>query len=799
MKDILDYIKEKILVFDGGMGRELQKLGLPEAQPPESWNIENPCAVKTLHWAYIDSGAVAVTTNTFGGNRIKLSHYGLEGQVRELNIKAVELAREAVGSKGFVVGSIGPTGLFVEPLGELSFAEAYEVFFEQATALSEAGADALILETMVDLGEIRAALLAAKDAGSLPVIAGMTYHEDSRTLTGTDPETAAVVLESLGADVIGVNCSGGPQQLEPIVEILCRSTNLPVLVEPNAGMPELVNGKTVFRETPQSMADFSLRFASLGAAMIGSCCGSTPEHTKAIAEALEGQQPIQRNIQFPLRVASTTRTVSIGEGCYPAIIGERINPTGKKDLAGEIRDGKMSLLRSEALAQVRHGADILDVNVAVPGIDEAEAMALAINSIQNLVPVPLCMDSPNALALEAGLRIYHGKALVNSVNADDAVLDKVLPLVKRYGAAVVALCMDEKGIPQTIEGRIAAAEKILNRARELGIPRENVIVDCLTLSAGTDPHAPGLTLDCVAEARSRLGVPTVLGVSNISFGLPERPLLNRGFLSAALSRGLDAAIINPLDGQMVSSFRASAALAGRDTGGEKYIEFCNIETGSEGQPAKAESPGSPSGLHPLTETVVRGDKEAIGPLLESYLKEGMSPMTLLNDYLIPGIEMVGDKYGKGEYFLPQLMLSADTMQAAFSWLQPELDKGGPVKKDKVILATVRGDIHDIGKNIVSIMLRNHGFEVVDLGKNVSNEEIIEEAKKHQAEVIGLSALMTTTMPRMEEIIAQVRREGLPFKVVVGGASVTQRYADEIGADGYGKDAVAAVEIVKKLT
>lgn len=793
--DILDYIKEKILVFDGGMGRELQKRGLPEDQPPEFFNGENPEVVRLLHREYADSGARAITTNTFGGNRIKLGHYGLSEGVRELNQKAVSLARDAAGSQGYVVGSIGPTGSFVEPLGELSFDTAYEVFFEQAQALSEAGADALILETMVDLGEIRAALLAAKDACDLPVIASMTY-ENNRTLTGTDPETAAVVLEGLGADVIGVNCSGGPEQLEPIVALLCKSTNLPVLVEPNAGMPELENGRTVYKETPQSMAEFALRFASLGAVMIGSCCGSTPQHTKAIAQILQGQKPLIRKKNFPLRIASRFQTVSVGQGCYPVIIGERINPTGKKDLAGEIREGKTHLLKSEALAQVKAGADILDINVAVPGTDEAASMEAAVNAVQSLVRVPLCLDSPDAAALEAGLKKYHGKALVNSVNADDAVLGRVLPLVKRYGAAVVALCMDEKGIPDSVEGRVAAAGKIFSRAQEMGIPRENIIVDCLTLTVSTDSQAPGMTLDSVESIRRKLELPTVLGVSNVSFGLPGRPNLNGAFLSAAMSRGLDAAIINPLDSRMTDAFRAAAVIAGRDLGAQRYIG----SSGAQGEVLVPVTLEPASSLHPLTELIVNGDKDNIVTLIDRYLKEGLEPYHILNDYLVPGIEMVGEKYGQGEFFLPQLMLSADAMQRAFGRLQPVLDeRGGQGEKITVVLATVKGDIHDIGKNIVSVMLRNHGFHVVDLGKNVANEEIIEAAKKHNAQAIGLSALMTTTMPRMQEIVSLIHDQDLPFKVLVGGAAVTERYASEIGADGYGRDAVAAVEMVKELT
>jgi len=800
-RGILDYIESRILVFDGAMGTELQKLGLSEGEPPEIWNITKPQEIKRVHRAFFEAGARAVTTNTFGANRIKLSEYGLSHRVEEFNRAGVMLAREVVGTRGFVVGSIGPTGTFIEPLGELSFDEAYSVFYEQASALFEAGADAIILETMADLGEIRAALLAAKDAARIPVIASMTYSEGERTLTGTDPETAAVVLESLGADVIGVNCSGGPEELEQVVAVLCRTTNLPILVEPNAGLPELVEGRTVYREMPESMAAFSRRFVSLGAAMIGSCCGSTPEHTKAISGALSGLKPQKRQMSFPTRVTSRSRTVHIGHGCYPVIIGERINPTGKKQLADEIRKGKTNILRSEALSQANSGAHLLDINVGVPGIDESAAMERAVEAVQSLVQIPLMLDSANPEALEAGLKKYHGKAVVNSVSGETEVLDKILPIVSRYGAAVVGLCMDEKGIPEQAEKRAVVARKIMEYARSFGIPPADIIIDCLTLAVSAEPSSAKVALDSLDMVRRELGLSTVLGVSNISYGLPQRPALNSTFLSAAIARGLDAAIINPLDASMVDAFCAAAVIAGRDKNAERYIARFSVKPGTSAGAAGEKQRAAISdieGVHPLTEAVIKGDRENIVSMVEDYLKRGSEPMEILSRYLIPGIEEVGEKYGRGEYFLPQLMLSADTMQEAFARLKPELEREKGRSKGIVVLATVRGDIHDIGKNIVSLMLKNHGFEVIDLGKNVPNEKVIEAAENSRAQIIGLSALMTTTMPRMAEVIDIVRKNKLPFKVIIGGAAVTERFASEIGADAYGKDAVDAVNIVKRL-
>ncbi|NLO89495.1 MAG: dihydropteroate synthase [Clostridia bacterium] len=784
------------------MGTELQKMGLSENEPPEIWNINKPDYVVKIHRAYFESGAKAVTTNTFGANRIKLAEYGLVNRLEDINAAGVRLAREAVGEKGFVVGSIGPLGVFIEPLGDLSFDEAYDIFYEQARALIRAGADAIILETMSDLGEIRAALLAAKDAGDISVIASMTYAERERTLTGTDPETAAVVLESLGAHAVGVNCSGGPKELEKVVEILCRATNLPVLVEPNAGMPELINGRTMFKETPQSMANYSKKFVSLGAVMVGSCCGSTPEHTAAIAGELQGLKPNHRSRLFPLRAAGRSRTEKIGHNCFPVIIGERINPTGKKYLADEIREGKTKVIKADAISKEKAGAHLLDVNVGVPGVDEPALMKAAVQAVQSTVNAPLVLDSSNPCTLEAGLKAYHGKAVVNSVTAETESLKKILPLVKRYGAAVIGLCLDERGIPESAEERLKAAARILEYAQDLGIPSKDLIIDCLTLAVSAEPRSALVTLESIELVRKILGLPTVLGVSNISFGLPMRSVLNRAFLTAALERGLDAAIINPLDTDMLDAFYAGAMIAGRDKNAEHYVarfsQTVNEKKG-ESQVKDKELPSDKEPkMHPLMEAVIRGDRENITSLVEKSLDEKINPMDILDKYLIPALEEVGRKYEKGEYFLPQLMLSADAMQEAFKRLKPELERVEKRYRGTVVLATVKGDIHDIGKNIVAIMLKNHGFNVVDLGKNIPNETIIEAAQREKAEVIGLSALMTTTMPRMGEIIDIIKKNNLPFKVIVGGAAVTERYAREIGADGYGKDAVAAVNIVSKL-
>ncbi|NLK00838.1 MAG: dihydropteroate synthase [Clostridia bacterium] len=799
MRNIIKHAQGELLVFDGAMGTELQKKGLSGEEPPELWNLRKPGIVRDIHSAFHRAGAAAITTNTFGGNRIKLMEYGLSEKVREINYAGVRLAREAIDSNGYVVGSIGPTGGFLEPLGKLSFDEAYDIFYEQAKALYEADCDAIILETMADLGEIRVALLAVKDAAKgLPVIASMTFHEDGRTLTGTDPETSAVVLESLGADAIGVNCGGGPHELEPVAALLCKNTNLPVLVEPNAGLPELVDRHTVFRETPEVMAEYAVNFASLGAVMLGSCCGSTPVHTSAIAAALKGLKPKKRDLQFSTRITSTSTTLHIGIGCPPIIVGERINPTGKKKLAKEIKDGSMNLIKSEALSQSRNGAHVLDINVGVPGVDEAEIMAAAVQAVQGLVHLPLMLDSACHETLERGLRLYHGKPIVNSVTGEEESMEKILPLIKRYGAAVVGLCMDEGGIPETPWERAAIAQKIVKRAGGHGIHPRDIFIDCLTLTASAHPNAALVTLESLKKVKYELGLNTILGVSNISFGLPQRSAVNSAFLCASLAAGLDAALINPSDKEMLSAFHAASVIAGRDKNAQNYIKFFNVnsieEQGIDGKYHDVRN----KDIHPLKKAIIDGEEENIVPLLEEHLAEGLEPEDILNNYLIPGIDEVGWLYDRREYFLPQLMISADTMQAAFNYLKPLLEDGTQKTRGTIIMATVKGDIHDIGKNIVTIMLNNHGFEVIDLGKNVSNDKIIDAARERRAQIIGLSALMTTTMPRMEEIIHDVRKENLYAKVIVGGAAVTNSYAREIGADGYGKDAIEAVKVVRNL-
>ncbi len=802
-----DILKSKILVFDGAMGTQLQEKGLPAGECPELWNLTEPNKIREIHENYLQSGADIITTNTFGATAIRLEEYGLEDKVEIINKAAVEIAKEAVqnAGHGYVAVSIGPTGRLIEPIGDLPFDDAYQLFKEQVVVATNAGADLFIIETMGDLGEMRAALLAVKENSPLPVIASMTFQEDGRTFTGTDPLTAATVLEGLGADIIGVNCSVGPKDLMEVVKELVKSTNLPLLVQPNAGLPKLVKGKTVYDGNPEEMAQYANQFVELGANLVGSCCGTTPAYTKAIATIVTGMTPLWRVIDFGLRVTSRTKTTIIHPTKLPIMIGERINPTGRKAFSQELKEGRMDRIRREAIMQQEAGAEILDVNVGVPSIDEKAAMLKATQSIQAIVNTPLMIDSTNPEVVEAALKLYHGKALVNSVNGEEESLQTILPIVKRYGAAVVGLTLDEKGIPKTAEERLTIATKIVTTAQQFGISRDNIIIDCLVLTASAQPEGIAETLKAIQLVKKELGVTTILGVSNVSFGLPDRPSINASFLSMALGAGLDAGIINPLDEKIQQTFKIGAVLTNRDKKAENYLAYAT-QNANDGDNGKSNTNGKPSKkdetpkdiYDALYQLVLKGDKENVNSWIEKGLQEGKDPMELLNKGLIPGIEEVGRLFATGTYFLPQLIAAGETMSTSFTILKPELEKKATKQIGTIVMATVKGDIHDIGKKIVSVLLANHGFKVIDLGKNVPNDEIIGRAIEEKADIIGLSALMTTTMVRMPEIIKEVKERGLPIKVMVGGAAVNEQYAKEIGADGYAKDAVEAVSVAKEL-
>ena len=837
MTALLDLLGREVLVFDGAMGTMLQNSGLPAGACPDLWVLTDPDKVAAVHRAYVDAGAQIVETNTFGAIPCRLAHYDAAHLVRDVNVAAVRVAREAVQGRALVAASMGPLGLLIEPLGETTFDEAYAEFAAQARALHEAQPDFIIIETIADLNELRAAVLACKDhAPGIKIIAQMTIDPNGRAFTGTDPANAALVLQNLGADVVGLNCSVGPQEMVKAVAEMARVARVPISVLPNAGLPLLqLDGTTTFPMGPEEFAAWAPKLVAAGASIVGGCCGTTPEHIRLVRGAVAGLKPGKpvNPLQHVLGISSRVRTLFLTEANLPVVVGERINPTGRKLLTKDIREGQFALVRKDAKEQVAAGAQMLDVNVGVPMIDEAAAMAHAIRVVQDAVDVPLVIDSPDALALEAGLKAYCGRALLNSVSGERERIEQVLPLAKRYGAAVVGLTLDNDGIPASSQKRFEIAKRLVREAEAVGLSAQDLVIDCLALPAGADQSSARETLRAIQLVKEELGCRTSLGVSNVSFGLPQRHFLNAVFLNMAVTVGLDMAIINPLDERMMDMVRAGRLLLNRDRDARSYMTSLSTKTlvhtldeaekalakagrvavAAEAAPAKPAATGGtgalkqdakpaptdPTGLQLYT-AILEGDKDGILGLVEQALTDGYSPMQILNEYLILGIEEVGRLFGDGTYFLPQLMLSATAMKKAFTRLKPELQKAkaGEAEIGTVVLATVQGDIHDIGKNICGVLLENYGFRVIDLGRDVKNEVVLEEARKAGADIVGLSALMTTTMPQMKRVIDLFAREGFDCPVLVGGAATTRTFADQIGAAGYGRDAQEAVALALKL-
>ena len=798
-KPFLHAIRERVLILDGAMGTMLQERGLKPGQSPEELNLSLPGVVAGVHSEYVNVGADIIVTNTFGGNRMKLSHYGLEGKIREINVAAVAIAREAAGQRAYVGASIGPTGSFVEPVGDLTFDEMAAVFREQARHLVDAGADFISFETFLDIKEIRAGIIAVREiAPDIPIVAQLTFDDKGRSVLGTPPEAAAITLEAAGANIVGSNCGLGIEGIYEILAAMRGVTRLPLISQANAGLAQLKDGKTIFPGTPEEMTSYHDRLLKLGVRIIGGCCGTTPAHIRAMREALEGLDQSFRESGPPRGVtflSSRGTHVAIGGGNPVAIIGERINPTGKKAFAAELAEEKVSYIRREAMEQTAAGANLLDVNVGAPGIDEPAAMERAVFCVAGAVTTPLVLDSSSPEALERGLKAADGKVLVNSVSGEEKSLRRVLPLIKKYGAAVIGLTLDEKGIPETGEGRAAVAGKILASLERAGIPAEDLVIDSLTLTVSAEQKRALETLKAIRLVKERYKLNTVLGVSNISFGLPRRPLISSAFFAMAMEAGLDAAIVNPKEDAMMDAFRSAMVLLNRDPHAAAYIESYKGSAAAAGEPVQAK-PLDIRGR--LAAAIVNGDRENIVPLVEEALKEGLSPLEISNDALVPGLEEVGRRFEKNIFFLPQVMTAADTMQSAFARLKEEMKGASFASRGKILMATVEGDIHDIGKNIVCTLLENHGFEVIDLGKNVPAERIVAAAKEHQVDAVGLSALMTTTITEMENVIKKLKEAGIKTFTMVGGAVVTQDYADEIGADLYAGDALEAVARIKKL-
>ena len=786
-----------IQIFDGAMGTMLQNAGMKTGDCPEYLNITNPKMVQDVHRAYFEAGSDIIETNTFGASRIKLAEYNLSDKVAEINTAAVQNVKIATDGKAKVAGSMGPTGGFIKPLGELDFDEVYQNYYEQAKALATAGADYILIETCIEIQEMRAALLAAKDACDLPVICQLSFSEDGRTVTGTDPQSAAIILSAMGADVIGANCSLGPEQLVPIVKELAENCSCPISIQPNAGMPHLVDGKTVFPMTPEDFGKWAPELVKAGATFIGGCCGTTPAHIKAIKEALKGvDEPVRKEPSNDLALASRSKTVFIGKDLPTRLIGERINPTGRKKLAAEIKNGSFISVKREAIEQEQAGAQILDVNMGVAGIDQAEAMKKAVMEISQLVNIPLAIDTSDAKALEAGLKAYPGRALINSVSAEPDRLKYFIPLAKRYGAAILCLPLSEEGIPKTGKERLAVVQKIIDEAKKYGLKDNDFLLDALVMTIAADKDACNEVLNTLRLYRKYIGAPSTMGLSNISFGLPNRPLINSTFFAMCLAAGLDAPIMNPYDDSMQNALSAASALLGKDPSGRDY----SISHSGQNIPvAKAKTVASTGDIiEDIKNAIISGEKEAIADMVEKALNDGYKPNEITDKALSAAMNVVGKDFGAKKIFLPQVMLSAEAMREAFIKIKERIPADSMSDKGKIVIATVKGDIHDLGKNIVAALLENNGYRVIDLGKDVDKEDIIKAAKENNADMIGLCSLMTTTITQIDEVIEELKNSDFKTKVMIGGAVVTSEYADKVGADAYASDGVEAVELAKKL-
>ena len=781
--DFRTLLENEFVFLDGGMGTMLH---LAPGELPERLNLTDPARVAAVHRAYAEAGSQIVYANTFGANPIKLAGTGVD--CAETVQAAVKLAREAVSGKALVALDIGPTGQLLQPAGSLTFEAAYEAYKTVCTAGAKAGADAVVIETMSDLLETKAALLAAKENTNLPVLVTMTFTENGRTFTGCPISAAAMTLEGLGADAIGINCSLGPQEILPLMKELADWTTLPLIAKANAGLPDPVTG--AYFITPEEYAAFMPAFAEIGVQFFGGCCGTTPAFIAEMRKILSGQRRTRRAQKIRPAVCSGTRTVLLD---MPRIIGERINPTGKKRMKQALLDMDMDYLRGEAISQTDAGADILDVNVGTPGIDEAAVLPQAVRAILEVTDLPLQLDSSDPAALEAALRIYPGKPIVNSVNGKAESLKTILPLVKHYGASIVGLTLDENGIPNTAEERFRIGQRILARALETGIRKEDVFLDCLTLTASTGANGPVETLAAVRRVHEELGLQTVLGVSNISFGLPNRPLINRSFLCMAMQNGLTLPIMNPMAEGMTDTVRAFRMLGGFDENCEMFIEA--YRDAAPAAPAAAPSAG---GEQSLQSAVMHGLRQDAARMTEEALKSH-EPLAIVNEMLIPALDAVGADYEAGRVFLPQLIQAATAAQSAFAVLKQNMAGSGSAGgKGKIVIATVQGDVHDIGKNIVKLLLENYGYDVIDLGKDVPPQTIVDAAVQHQVKLVGLSALMTTTVGAMEETIRLLHQQYPGCKTVVGGAVLTADYAEQIGADCYAKDAKASVDFAKTV-
>ena len=807
-----ELVKKGPVLLDGATGTNLQKAGMPVGVCPEQWILENSEVLIDLQKRYVEAGTDILFAPTFTASRIKLKEYGLEDHLEEMNRKLVALSKEAAkGTNALVAGDLTMTGEQLYPLGDLMFEDLVDVYKEQAKIIAEAGADLFVVETMMSLQECRAAVLAIREVCDLPVMVSLTYNEDGRTLYGTDPVTAVVVMQSLGADAVGMNCSTGPEaMLEPIAK-MAEYAAIPLLAKPNAGMPELIDGQTVFNVEPEEFAEVGKKLVEEGAAIIGGCCGTTPEHIRALKEAVKGI-PVKAPLQTKRRMLTSERkSVEITLDGRFMVIGERINPTGKKKLQAELKEGSLNLVRTMALEQEENGASILDINMGMNGIDEKEMMLRTIYEVTSTVDCPLCIDSSHVDIIEAALRIYPGRALINSISLEKEKFEKLLPIAKKYGAMFILLPLSDEGLPKDSAEKHGIIRTIMDEAVRIGMAKEDIIVDGLVATIGANPNAALECFETFSYCKNELELPTACGLSNISFGLPERTYVNTAFLTMAIANGLTMAIANPSQELLMNAAFASDMLLNKKESDFRYIERMNFlsekyagmervmvqktpaGTSAAGGEIRKESTGSG-----VFQAVLKGNKEHVLEEVKKMLDGGAKPDEIINEHLIAAINEVGELFDKKKYFLPQLISSANTMKLAIEYLEPMLERSNTEAMATIVVATVEGDIHDIGKNLVVLMLKNYGYHVIDLGKDVPADVIVDTAMNEGAKVIGLSALMTTTMMRMKDVVELAKEKGCTAKIVIGGAAITESFSDEIGADGYSKDAAECVKLVERL-
>lgn len=802
---ILEELGKKLLFFDGGMGTLLQEKGLNPGELPETWNFTHAEDVTEIHKAYIEAGSDIVLTNTFGANALKFhdERYPLKAIV-ETAVENVRSAARQAGKKIYIALDVGPTGKLLKPMGDLDFEDAYQTFREVMIYGAEAGVDFIHIETMSDTYEMKAAVLAAKENTDLPVFVTAVFDERKKLLTGADVTAVVSMLEGLRVDALGVNCGLGPAQMFPILDEMFSCSSLPIIVKPNAGLPKTRDGKTYYDISPEEFAAYMEEIVKKGALVVGGCCGTTPEHIRLLAERCAGFQVRPPRKKMQTVVSSYGKAVVFG--AQSKIIGERINPTGKKKFKQALKEHDIDYILKEGIMQEEKGAHILDVNVGLPDIDETAMLKEVVESLQSITSLPLQIDTVNIKSMEAALRIYNGKAMVNSVSGKQESMDAVFPLIQKYGGVVVALTLDENGIPETADGRIAVAKKIIAEAAKYGIDKKDLVMDALAMTISSEPNGAIVTLETLHRLRNELGVHTVLGVSNISFGLPMRPVINANFYTMALYSGLSSGIINPASEDMMRAYDAYHALMNLDDNCGNYIakyaakaQSAAAAQAGQAAPQEASAANAQNGQMTLRTAIEKGIKEE-AKLMAQNLSKKQNSLDLINEHLIPALDNVGKGFENGTVFLPQLLMSAEAAKSAFAVLKEQMSSNSQneEKREKVILATVKGDIHDIGKNIVKVLLENYNFEVIDLGKDVPAETVVETAKAQNIRLVGLSALMTTTVVSMEETIKLLRKELPECKVMVGGAVLNQEYADMIGADFYGKDAMQSVYYAQKL-